>query len=141
MGANNAADVNRMIQEGKLREFIRVNEALHDKSLSYIADEITSRGAKVVMIFGPSSSGKTTFANRLAVHLRVLGRQPRLISLDDFYLDRSILPLEKDGKPDLESIDALDVPLLTESLEALLSGEKVEMPRIDFQIIIALVNN
>ena len=95
LGANNAADVNRMIQEGKLREFIRVNEALHDKSLSYIADEITSRGAKVVMIFGPSSSGKTTFANRLAVHLRVLGRQPRLISLDDFYLDRSILPLEK----------------------------------------------
>ena len=86
------------------------------------------------MIFGPSSSGKTTFANRLAVHLRVLGRQPRLISLDDFYLDRSILPLEKDGKPDLESIDALDVPLLTESLEALLSGEKVEMPRFDFQI-------
>ena len=134
LGANNAADVNRMIQEGKLREFIRVNEALHDKSLSYIADEITSRGAKVVMIFGPSSSGKTTFANRLAVHLRVLGRQPRLISLDDFYLDRSILPLEKDGKPDLESIDALDVPLLTECLEALLSGEKVEMPRFDFQI-------
>ena len=134
LGANNAADVNRMIQEGKLREFIRVNEALHDKSLSYIADEITSRGAKVVMIFGPSSSGKTTFANRLAVHLRVLGRQPRLISLDDFYLDRSILPLEKDGKPDLESIDALDVPLLTESLEALLSGEKVEMPQFDFQI-------
>lgn len=68
LGANNAADVNRMIQEGKLREFIRVNEALHDKSLSYIADEITRRGAKVVMIFGPSSSGKTTFANRLAVH-------------------------------------------------------------------------
>ena len=134
LGANNAADVNRMIQEGKLREFIRVNEALHDKSLSYIADEITSRGAKVVMIFGPSSSGKTTFANRLAVHLRVLGRQPRLISLDDFYLDRSILPLEKDGKPDLESIDALDVPLLTECLEALLSGERVEMPRFDFQI-------
>lgn len=134
LGANNAADVNRMIQEGKLREFIRVNEALHDKSLSYIADEITSLGAKVVMIFGPSSSGKTTFANRLAVHLRVLGRQPRLISLDDFYLDRSILPLEKDGKPDLESIDALDVPLLTESLEALLSGEKVEMPQFDFQI-------
>ncbi len=134
LGANNATDVNRMIQEGNLREFIRVNEALHDKSLSYIADEITSRGAKVVMIFGPSSSGKTTFANRLAVHLRVLGRQPRLISLDDFYLDRSILPLEKDGKPDLESIDALDVPLLTESLEALLSGEKVEMPQFDFQI-------
>ena len=133
MECQTVADLNDLTNSGRIRELIRVNEALHDKSLSYIADEITRRGAKVVMIFGPSSSGKTTFANRLAVHLRVLGRQPRLISLDDFYLDRSILPLEKDGKPDLESIDALDVPLLTESLEALLSGERVEMPLFDFQ--------
>lgn len=134
LGASNAADVNRMIQEGKLREFIRVNEALQDKSIAAIADEIVARRARVVMIFGPSSSGKTTSANRLAVHLRVLGKQPRLISLDDFYLDRSVLPLEADGKPDLESIDALDVPLLTQSLEALLSGEEVQMPRFDFQV-------
>ena len=133
LGAENAADVNRMIREGRLREFIRVNEALHDKSIAGIADEILRRGARVVMIFGPSSSGKTTFANRLAVHLRVLGQRPHLVSLDDFYRDRSDIPLEPDGKPDLEHVDALDVPLLTACLEELLSGRTVQMPRFDFK--------
>lgn len=133
LGAENAADVNRMIRDGRLREFIRVNEALHDKSIAGIADEILRRGARVVMIFGPSSSGKTTFANRLAVHLRVLGQRPHLVSLDDFYRDRRDIPLEPDGKPDLEHVDALDVPLLTACLEELLSGRTVEMPRFDFK--------
>ncbi|MDD3334005.1 MAG: nucleoside kinase [Eubacteriales bacterium] len=132
LGANNAADVNRMIKEGRLREFIRVNEALHDKSISSIADEILRRHARIVMIFGPSSSGKTTFAHRLAVHLQVLGMRPHLISLDDFYRDRKELPLEADGKPDLENVDALDVPHLTRCLEGLLSGQIVQMPRFDF---------
>ena len=133
LGAQNAADVNRMIQEGRLREFIRVNEALHDKSIAGIADEIVRRGARVVMIFGPSSSGKTTFANRLAVHLRVLGQRPHLLSLDDFYRNRCDVPLEADGKPDLEHVDALDVPFLTECLEGLLAGRTVMMPRYDFK--------
>ncbi len=133
LGAQNAADVNRMIKDGHIREFIRVNEALHDKSISHIADQIVERGARIVMIFGPSSSGKTTFANRLAVHLRVLGQRPKLISLDDFYRNRSELPLEDDGKPDLEHVDALDVPLLTQCLEGLLSGRTVSMPRFDFK--------
>jgi len=86
------------------------------------------------MIFGPSSSGKTTFANRLAVHLRVLGQKPHLISLDDFYRNRADLPLEADGTPDLESVDALDVPLLTSCLEGLLSGQPVQMPQFDFKV-------
>ena len=133
LGAQNAADVNRMMKEGKLREFIRVNEALHDRSIAGIADEITRRGARVVMIFGPSSSGKTTFANRLAVHLRVLGQNPHLLSLDDFYLNRADVPLEADGQPDLEHVDALDVPFLTECLEGLLAGREVLMPRYDFK--------
>ncbi len=133
LGAENAADVNRMIREGRLREFIRTNEALHDKSIAGIADEIVRRGARVIMIFGPSSSGKTTFANRLAVHLRVLGQRPHLVSLDDFYRDRCDIPLEEDGKPDLEHVDALDVPLLTSCLEELLSGHTVWMPRFDFK--------
>lgn len=133
LGTRNAADVNRMIKEGRMREFIRINEALHDKSIAGIADEIVARDARIVMIFGPSSSGKTTFANRLAVHLRVLGKQPRLVSLDDFYRDRRDIPLEADGKPDLEHVEALDVPLLTECLEGLLSGRTVSMPRFDFK--------
>ncbi len=132
LGAENAADVNKMIQQGRMREFIRINEALHDKSIAGIADEILRRGARIVMIFGPSSSGKTTFAHRLSVHLRVLGLKPRLISLDDFYLDRKAVPLEDDGKPDLEHINALDVPLLSECLEGLLSGRTVNLPRYDF---------
>ena len=123
--------------EKRIRDYsffdYRVNEALHDKSIAGIADEILRRGARVVMIFGPSSSGKTTFANRLAVHLRVLGQRPHLVSLDDFYRDRRDIPLEPDGKPDLEHVDALDVPLLTACLEELLSGRTVQMPRFDFK--------
>ena len=134
LGANNAVDVNRMVQDGKMREFIRVNEALQDKSIAAIADEIVHRGARIIMIFGPSSSGKTTSANRLAVHLRVLGKKPRLISLDDFYRNRADLPLEADGTPDLEHVEALDLPLLSACLEGLLSGEEVEMPRYDFSV-------
>ena len=133
LGAENSADVNRMIQQGKLREFIRVNEALQDRSIAAIADDILRREARVVMIFGPSSSGKTTFANRLAVHLRVLGKKPHLLSLDDFYRNRADIPLEADGKPDLEHVDALDVPLLGECLEGLLAGRMVNLPRFDFK--------
>lgn len=133
LGAENAADVNRMIREGNLREFIRVNEALHDRSIAHIADEILSRHARIVMVFGPSSSGKTTFAHRLGVQLRVLGKKPKLVSLDDFYRNRTDLPLEADGMPDLESIDALDIPLLSRCLEGLLAGETVMMPRFEFK--------
>lgn len=134
LGAENVSDVNRMIRDGRIREFIRVSEALHDRSIAAIADDILHRRAKIVMIFGPSSSGKTTFANRLAVHLRVLGQKPHLISLDDFYRNRADLPLEADGTPDLEHVDALDIPLLTGCLEGLLSGGAVDMPRYDFKV-------
>lgn len=133
LGADNAADVNEMIGAGRMQDFIRVNEALHDKSIAAIADEILDRQARILMIFGPSSSGKTTFTNRLAVHLRVLGLSPKLISLDDFYRNRAELPLGADGQPDLESVEALDVPYLCHCLEKLLSGQEVHMPRFDFK--------
>ena len=132
LGAQNVADVNRMIREGKLRELIRVSEALHDRSIAAIADDILRRRARIVMIFGPSSSGKTTFANRLKVHLQVLGQKPHMLSLDDFYLNKADLPLESDGTPDLEHVDALDIPFLTDCLERLLGGDRVELPLYDF---------
>lgn len=132
LSASNVADVNHMIEQGKMREFIRVNEALQDKSIAHIADDIVGRGAQIVLVFGPSSSGKTTFANRLAVQLRVLGKRPQLVSLDDFYKPRDQVPLDADGKPDLEHIDALDIPYLSECIEQLLSAETVQMPRFDF---------
>ena len=134
LGCMNAADLNDMIVGGKLPDFIRVNEALHDKSIAEIADGIHRRGAKAIFVAGPSSSGKTTFANRLCIHLRVLGLRPVLISLDDFYLDRDLLPLEADGQPDLEALSALDVALLRECVAALLSGGEVQMPRFDFTV-------
>lgn len=134
LGCKNAADLNDMIVGGKLPDFIRINEALHDKSIAEIADGIHQRGAKAIFVAGPSSSGKTTFANRLCIHLRVLGLRPVLISLDDFYLDRDLLPLEADGQPDLEALSALDVPLLRECVATLLQGGEAQMPRFDFTV-------
>ncbi len=134
LGCMNAADLNDMTVGGKLPDFIRVNEALHDQSIAAIATGIREQGAKAVFVAGPSSSGKTTFANRLCIHLRVLGLKTVLISLDDFYLDRDILPLEADGKPDLEALSALDVPLLRRCLSDLLEGRETVMPRFDFTV-------
>ena len=133
LGCQNAADLNDMTVRGELPDFIRVNEALHDQSIGEIAQGIARRGARAVFVAGPSSSGKTTFSNRLCIHLRVLGLKPVLISLDDFYRDRDALPLESDGMPDLEALSALDVPLLRQNLSALLRGETVEMPRYNFK--------
>lgn len=133
LGCNNVADLNNMIRRGEYRDFIRVNEALQDKAIGAIADEVQGKGARAVFIAGPSSSGKTTFANRLCIHLKVLGLTPRLISLDDFYIDRDKLPLEADGRPDLEALSALDVPLIRECLGKLLDGQEAMMPRFDFE--------
>ena len=132
LGCRNAADLNRLIKDNKLREFIRVNEALHDQSLSRIAEDILRMDARAIFVAGPSSSGKTTTANRLKIHLQVLGMQPVLISMDDFYLNRPDVPLDEKGKPDLESLYALDVPLFRRCIRGLLDGEEVTMPRYDF---------
>jgi uridine kinase len=132
LGVNNVADVNHMIEQNRMREFIRVNEALQDKSIAAIADQIVNNAAQIVLVFGPSSSGKTTFAHRLAVQLQVLGRHPRVISLDNFYLPLAKAPKDRDGRPDLEHIHALDIPLLRDQIEDLLSGQDVLLPTFDF---------
>lgn len=134
LGVSTVADLNDTIVSGKFREFIRINEALQDKSAAEAADAVFARRAKAVFIAGPSSSGKTTFANRLRVHLRVLGMQPVLVSLDDFYRNKDTLPLEADGKPDLEALDALDTELLRSCIEGLLAGKEMMMPRFDFNV-------
>ncbi len=127
-----AAELNNLVAHHKLRDFIRVNEAFHSKTLSEIAEDIVNRGARAVFIAGPSSSGKTTFANRLSIHLRVSGMEPVILSMDDFYRNRDELPLEADGQPDLEALSALDVPFLRECINSLLSGRETAMPRFDF---------
>ncbi len=130
--AVNVADLDRMIEQGQLRTFIRVNEALHDQAIGGLAQKIVAEGKRIVLIAGPSSSGKTTTAARLAIHLRVLGRHPVQISLDDYYLDRDALPREADGSVDLEGLHTIDVPLIQRHMTALLAGETVEVPRFNF---------
>ena len=132
LSCTNAADLNGLVLSGQLRKFIRVNEALHDKSIAGIAEGIRQAGSRAVMIAGPSSSGKTTFANRLCIHLRVLGLIPRLISLDNFYLPRDQVPVKADGSLDFEDLHALDVPLIQESLKKLLNGEEAVLPVYHF---------
>jgi uridine kinase len=105
---------------------------LHEKRFSQIADMICSRGAKAVMLAGPSSSGKTTSANRLATQLRVHGKKPILMSLDDYYLDRDLIAPGPDGKIDYEHINTIDTKLFGAHLGALLAGEEVELPSFNF---------
>ena len=132
LGCRNAADLNRLIDRGELNEFIRVNEALHDKSLADIAEDILRMNARAVFLAGPSSSGKTTTANRLKVHLRVLGLKPVLISMDNFYRNRDDVPVDDDGKPDLESLYALETELFRDCIRSLLDGRETGMPLYDF---------
>ncbi len=132
LGCSNAADLNALTQTGRLREFIRINEALHEKSISRIADTFAASGARVILIAGPSSSGKTTFANRLYIALRVLGLRPIAISLDDYYLNRDLIPMDENGQRDFERLDTLDVPLFNDHLVRLLQGETVDAPLFDF---------
>lgn len=129
----NVADLNDMVLNGRIRELVRVNEALHEKSYAQLADRIVRRGARAVMLAGPSSSGKTTSANRLYTHLRVLGKNPILLSLDDYYIDRDLIPLDEKGERDLEHIETLDISRFCSDLERLLAGEYVEIPEFDFK--------
>ena len=133
MECETVADLNELVDSGKIRELIRVNEALHEKKFSQIADMICERGAKAVMLAGPSSSGKTTSANRLATQLRVHGKKPILMSLDDYYIDRDLIAPGLDGKIDFEHINTIDTPLFGEHLDALLRGDEVELPSFNFK--------
>lgn len=133
MECETVADLNDLTTSGRIRELIRVNEALHEKRYSQVADMVCERGARAVMLAGPSSSGKTTSANRLATQLRVHGKKPILMSLDDYYLDRDQLTPGPDGKLDLEHINTLDCELFREDMAKLLRGEEVELPTFDFK--------
>ena len=133
LDCRNAADLNRMAEKRQLREFIRVNEALHEKSISAIADQFAQSGARLILIAGPSSSGKTTFSHRLSIALKVLGLKPMAISLDDYYINREDIPYDENGEQDLERLDTLDVDLFNEHLVRILQGEAVETPTYDFK--------
>lgn len=134
MGVDTVADLNELVCDGKFGDLIRINEALHEKKVAEIADTIYHKmdKVKVVLIAGPSSSGKTTFANRLCVQLRVLGVNPHTISLDDYFIDRDLVPIDEFGKQDFESIDRLDLKQFNEDLTKMIQGEAVELPSYNF---------
>lgn len=126
------ADLNKATTGGMGRDLVRMSEACQDRKIAHIADMIVKERRRVILIAGPSSSGKTTFAHRLTVHLQTYGLRPVALSLDDYYMDRDRCPRDECGKFDLESIDALDIPLFEEQITALLAGEAVELARFDF---------
>ena len=134
VGLSTVGDFNRACQEGHTTELINVAEALQEKKIVRIADEIHSRrNLKLVLIAGPSSSGKTTFSKRLSIQLMANGMRPYPISLDDYFLDREHTPRDENGEYDFESLYALDLPFFNAQLQALLAGEEVELPRFNFQ--------
>ena len=136
VGVAAVGDLTAAALEDRSDEIVHLAEALHEKKIAQIADQITSQrdSLKLICIAGPSSSGKTTFARRLSVQLKVVGIQPVSISLDDFYRRREETPLDEDGEYDFEALDALDLNLLDEKLSQLLSGRQVAMPRFDFHV-------
>lgn len=127
--------LNEKVQNGEIVNIIRVNEALHEKKIANIADMIKDRyKVKIVLIAGPSSSGKTTFAKRLGIQLRVNGLIPIPISLDDYFVERGFTPKDENGDFDFESIYALDLKLFNQNLTDLLTGNEVELPTYNFKL-------
>ena len=136
MGVPTVGDLNRRVMEGDASELIKIAEAFHENKIASIARSIkeanSERGVRMVLISGPSSSGKTTFSKRLGIQLRVLGLDPVLIALDNYFVDRDKTPLDEDGKPDFEALEAIDLATLNDHLKRLDAGESVEIPRYDF---------
>ncbi len=135
LGVNDAGSLNKVITTGDVSDFIKIAEALHEKKIARIADEISAeyRKIKLVLIAGPSSSGKTTFAKRLGIQLRVNEKNPVVISLDNYFLDRDKTPRDENGNPDYDSIEALDLQLINRHLKELLEGKEIEVPKFDFK--------
>ncbi len=136
MGLPTIGAINRRIREGQAGAMIKVAEAFHERKFAWIADRIyeanRQHGTRLVLISGPSSSGKTTSSKRLSIQLGVLGLKPVMLSLDDYFVDRDKTPLDEHGEYDFEALEAIDLDLFNDHLKRLMRGEAVEIPRYDF---------
>ena len=132
LGVSYLEDLNRKIAGGGAKDLILLSEALHEKKIAEIADSITKGRKRIVLIAGPSSSGKTTFARRLCVQLRVNGLEPLYMGTDDYFLNIAETPRGEDGEPNYEDLDALDIGLFNDNMNGLLEGREVDLPEFDF---------
>lgn len=134
LGVSTVGDFNTACRTGHATDLINVAEALQEKRIAGIADDIHHRKSRIVLISGPSSSGKTTFSKRLSIQLMTNGLRPVALSLDDYFVDRELTPLDENGGYDFESLYALDLPFFNAQLNALLQGEEVQLTKFDFTI-------
>ncbi|QZY53628.1 nucleoside kinase [Crassaminicella profunda] len=132
LGIGYVANLNKAIINKEYPELIRIAEALHEKKVAQIADMITEKNKRIILIAGPSSSGKTTFAQRLSIQLKVNGLRPVALSVDDYFVNRELTPRDEKGEYDFEAIEAVDLALFNDHLTRLLKGEKVEIPTFNF---------
>ncbi len=135
MGINGVGTLNKRVKSGKVVDLINLSEALHERMYADIADQIFARrgSVKIVFIAGPSSSGKTSTSKRLALQCRILGMNPKVIELDNYFVDREFTPLDENGEYDFEALGAMDLDFLGKQLNELLEGKEVEIPRFDFK--------
>ena len=134
LGISYLSDINQMIDEGKGTELLLVSEALQEKKVVQVADHIAEKGdVKIVLLSGPSSSGKTTTSKRISVQLGVLGYHPVAVSMDNYFVERDQTPIDKDGKTDFEHLNAIDLDLFNSQMDDLIHGREVQMPTFDFQ--------
>lgn len=133
VGLRTVADLNAAVRAGMATVIINVSEAIQERKIASVADQVKALGCRIVLLAGPSSSGKTTTSKRLAVQLAAIGLRPQMISMDDYFVNRDATPRDAKGEFDFECLQALDVPFFNEQLQALLSGSRVELPRFNFQ--------
>ncbi|NDJ75193.1 MAG: nucleoside kinase [Chloroflexi bacterium] len=136
LGIEDIGNLNQAIRDGHARELVLVNEALHEQHIAHIASKISDHyrqdGARLVLIAGPSSSGKTTFSKRLAIQLVAHGLTPYTLEMDNYFVERHLTPLDENGEYDFEALEAVDLPLFNEHLAALTESRKVQLPHFDF---------
>lgn len=132
LGVRTVSDINNALADGSFSELMLVQEALQEKKIAEIAESIIESGKRIILIAGPSSSGKTTFSHRLSIQLRAHGLKPHPIPVDNYFVNREDTPLDEYGKPNFECLEALDIKELNKDLQVLLAGEEVELPVFNF---------